>query len=186
MQIRPVQPADVDLLTEIDGTIESLEYLHVERAGEGLGLSWKLDERPLRERLVRSNPIDDDRRFIVKQIATGADEGMALMAEHEDVPVALLVASYDVARGTLRLIDLRVDFDHRREGLATALIYQAITEARDRDLRAVSAETTTDNIPAARLLGKCGFDVAGLDAKRHTNHDLVKESVTLFWYAAMD
>ena len=60
MQIRPVQPRDLDLLSEIDGTVESSQYLHVERTGEGLGSAWRLHERPLRERLVRSNPIDDD------------------------------------------------------------------------------------------------------------------------------
>jgi hypothetical protein len=50
----------------------------------------------------------------------------------------------------------------------------------------VAAETTTDNWPAAMLLTKCGFDLAGLDERRRTNHDLVKEAVTLFWYAALD
>jgi GNAT superfamily N-acetyltransferase len=186
MQIRPVQAADVDLLTEIDGTIESLQYLHVDRAGEGLALSWKLEERPLRERLVKSNPIDDDRRFILRQIVTGADEGFALLAEHDDMPVALLVATPDEAAKTFRLHELRVDYDHRRQGLATALIYQAISAARERELRAVAAETTTDNHPAALLLAKCGFDVAGLDERRRSNHDLVKEAATLLWYASLD
>jgi GNAT superfamily N-acetyltransferase len=187
MQIRPVKPADLDLLSEIDGTIESSKYLHVERSGEGLaGLGWKLHERPVRERLVRSNPLDDDRRFIVRQVASGAEEGLALMAEHEDVPVALLVASADPSAGILRVNELRVDFDHRREGLGLALIYQAISHARELELRAVAAETTTDNWPAAMLLTKCGFDLAGLDERRRTNHDLVKEAVTLFWYAALD
>jgi len=187
MQIRLVKPPDLDLLREIDGTIESSQYLHVERSGEGLaGLSWKLHERPMRERLVRSNPLDDDRRFIARQVASGAEEGLALMAEHEDVPVALLVATTDPAAGILRVHEVRVDFDHRREGLGLALIYQAISHARDSDLRAVAAETTTDNWPAAMLLTKCGFDLAGLDERRRTNHDLVKEAVTLFWYAALE
>lgn len=187
MQIRPVQTADLDLLSEIDGTVESSQYLHVERSGEGLsGLGWKLHERPLREKLVRSNPIDDERKFVARQVVTGADEGMALLAEHEDVPVALLVATPDPAARILRIHELRVDYDHRREGLGLALIYHAITEARNRELRAVSVETTTDNWPAAMLLAKCGFDVAGLDERRRTNHDLVKEAVTLFWYAALD
>jgi GNAT superfamily N-acetyltransferase len=186
MQIRPVEPRDLDLLSEIDGTVESSQYLHVERTGEGLGTAWRLHERPLRERLVRSNPIDDDRRFVIKQIVTGGDDGVALMAEHDGVPVALLAASPDFAAGTLRIHELRVDFDYRRQGIATALIYQAIAAARDGELRAVAAETTTDNHPAALLLAKCGFDVAGLDAQRRSNHDLVKEAVTLFWYAALD
>ena len=50
----------------------------------------------------------------------------------------------------------------------------------------MTAESTTDNVPAARFLLKCGFDLSGLDASRFSNHDLVKESVTLHWYAALD
>jgi ribosomal protein S18 acetylase RimI-like enzyme len=186
MDIRPVTPADLDLLSEVDGTIDSREYLHVERTGAGLEASWKLQRRPLRERVVRPNPLDDEKTFAVKQIATGADEGLALLAEHDGMPVALVVAQPDAARGVLRLLELRVDFDARRQGLATALVYAVITEARTRELRAVLAETTTDNVPAADLLARSGFELAGLDERRTSNHDLVKEAVTLVWYASLD
>jgi RimJ/RimL family protein N-acetyltransferase len=186
MEIRPVTPADLDLLSEIDGTVESSQYLHVERGGEKLGMSWRLHERPLRERLVRPNPMSDDQRLAVKMIATGADEGVAIMVEHDGMPVALATAVPEPWLGTLRLVDLRVDFDLRRQGLASALLYAVIAEARSRELRAVSTETTTDNIAAANVLAKCGFELAGLDDRRRSNHDLVKESVTLFWYASLD
>jgi len=42
---RPISIAIID----IDGTITSVNYLHVERTGEGVGQSWKLDERPLQQ-----------------------------------------------------------------------------------------------------------------------------------------
>jgi ribosomal protein S18 acetylase RimI-like enzyme len=201
MELRPVQTKDLDLLSEIDGTIQSRDYLHVERSapptpagGEAdddgaappLAAGWRLAQRPLRERLVRPNPLGDDARLVVKMIATGADEGLALMAEHDGMPVALAVATPDHARGVLRLVDLRVDFDTRRQGLATALLYSVVAAARDAELRAVAAETTTDNAPAAALLAKCGFELAGLDERRLSNHDLVKETVTLFWYMSLD
>jgi len=186
MQLRTVTPVDLDLLTEIDATIESSHYLHVERSGEAMSPGWRLQERPLRERMVRPNPIDDERRLILKMIATGADEGVALLAEHDGLPVALAAAVPDRALSTLRLVDLRVDFDMRREGLGSAMLYAMITSAKESNLRAVTVETTTDNIPAARLLARCGFEIAGLDERRRSNHDLVKEAVTLFWYASLD
>ena len=186
MEIRPVTPADLDDLAEIDGTIESGTYLHLDRAGEGLAISWKLSERPLRETRILPNRLDDDRRFLLKQVASGIEEGMALLAEHDEVKVALLLAQLEPARKAIRIHDLRVDFDHRREGLATALLFQTINAAREQGLRAVAAETLTDNLPGAMLLQKCGFELAGVDAQRLTNHDLVKESATLFWYAALD
>lgn len=186
MQIRPVTPADLGGLYEIDGTIESTQYLHLDRAGEGLNVAWKLVERPLREKRTIPNRLDDARQFLLKQIATGADEGIVLIAEHEDVPVAMLLAQVEPGYGTIRVHDLRVDYEYRRNGLATAMIYQIISRAREEGLRAVTAESTTDNLPAARFLLKCGFDLAGLDARRFSNHDLVKESVALYWYAALD
>jgi GNAT superfamily N-acetyltransferase len=186
MEIRPVTPADLDDLAEIDGTIESASYLHLDRSGEGFALTWKLSERPLRETRIRPNRLDDERLFALKQLATGIEEGLALLAEHGGGKVALLVAQVEPARKAIRIHDLRVDFDHRREGLATALLFQTVTTARQQGLRAVAAETLTDNRPGAMLLHKCGFELAGVDAQRQTNHDLVKESATLFWYAALD
>lgn len=107
------------------------------------------------------------------------------MIEHDGTPIGLLVGAPDYDARAFRIHDVRIDFDHRRQGLAMALLYQAIGEAREKEFRAVSAETTTENYPAAQLLLKCGFEVAGLDIKRYSNHDLVKESVAMFWYTEL-
>ncbi|HEV7297862.1 MAG TPA: GNAT family N-acetyltransferase [Tepidisphaeraceae bacterium] len=186
MVIRPATAADVNFVNDIDATLEAAHYLHVDRAGEGLGRSWRLEPRPLRERAIRSYPLSEDAAFTLKQVASGADDGLALVAEHNEQLVALMLAQPDVARQTLRLIDLRVDYDFRRQGLATAMLFSAISHARETQLRAVATETLTDNQPAAAMLVKSGFELAGIDDHRNSNHDLVKETVTLFWYAAMD
>jgi ribosomal protein S18 acetylase RimI-like enzyme len=186
MDIRPIRPGDLDRLIDIDGTIESDDYLHVDRTGEGLAASWKLERRPLRERRMDRNAPNDEAQFLLKQVVTGVEDGLALLAEHDGINVAVLLARVEPEFGTLRIQDLRVDFEHRHEGLGSAMVYKAITDARQRELRAVVAETRTDNVPAAQLLSKCGFELAGLDTRRRTNHDLVKEQVTLHWYAALD
>ncbi len=186
MEVRPVTLADLDAVREIDGTIHSPGYLHVDQSGEGLSLSWKLTERPLREARAVQNRLSDDVAFVLKQIAGGAEDGLTLLAEHDSQPAALMVAQADNSFGTLIIRELRVDFDFRRQGLATAMLFHSITTAREQEIRAVSVETLTNNIPAARLLSKCGFEVAGIDVKRRSNHDLVKELATLFWYAALD
>jgi ribosomal protein S18 acetylase RimI-like enzyme len=66
------------------------------------------------------------------------------------------------------------------------MLYQLLAVARNQELRAVRAETPASNYPAIRLLRKIAFELAGLDTHRHSNHDLVKEQVTLLWYAALD
>jgi ribosomal protein S18 acetylase RimI-like enzyme len=186
MHIRPATPADLDRLIDIDGTVESTQYLHLERIGEGLSIGWKLEQRPLRNKLIEANPLDDEQKFLLKQILSGADEGIVLVAEHEDQPVALAMAQAKPERGTMELLDLRVDYDQRRQGLATVMIYQIIQAAKDQSLRAVSAETRTSNLPANMLLQKLAFEMAGVDTHRHSNHDMVKESATIFWYAALE
>jgi RimJ/RimL family protein N-acetyltransferase len=187
MQIRPATTTDLAGLQEIDGTVESTRYLHLEQAeGEGLALSWRLDERPTRQKLIEPNRLDDDATFTLKQVVGGAEEGTAMVVEIDDQPVALVLARPDPAAGTIRIVDLRVDYDFRRQGMGTALIYALIHQAREAGVRAIAAETLTNNLPAGALLAKCGFQLSGIDTRRRSNHDVVKEAVTLFWYAALD
>jgi ribosomal protein S18 acetylase RimI-like enzyme len=186
MQIRPANPKDLDLLPDIDGTVESTRYLHLEYTGEGLAAAWRLEERPLREKLIDPNRLGDEATFLLKQIVSGADEGMVLVAEHDEAPVALLVAHLRPERQTMHVVDLRIDYEQRRQGIATAMLYQLIGLARELEMRAVSAETRTNNLPAGQLLAKCGFELSGVDTRRESNHDVVKEAATLFWYATLD
>lgn len=186
MEIRSVRPEDLKNLAEIDGTLHASHYLHVDAAGEGIARSWRLEERNFRSPQVFSNPLSDEANFLARQIVLGAEEGVAILAEHDGIAAALLVADLEPQFRTLRIGELRVDSDFRRQGLATAMIYQTIAFGREQGVRAVCTQTLTSNGPAHRLLAKCGFDLAGVDTRRLTNHDLVKESSTLFWYAAMD
>lgn len=186
MQIRPASSADTLQLREIDGTIESTRYLHLHCSGEDLAPVWRIEERSLREKLILVNPLGDEVWYAVRQIVSGEDEGLALVAEHEDVVVASLVAQAWPTTGALRVMDIRVDYDHRRQGIGFTLLCQAIQHARELQLRAVSARTLTNNVPAAHFLLKLGFQLTGLDTHRQSNHDLVKERVTLFWHAALD
>ena len=181
---------DLPGLQEIDGTVESSRYLHLDYAAaadeEQVTHAWRLEERPARQKLIESNRLDDDAVFTLKSIVSGAEEGIALLIEHDDQPLAMLLARPDPAAGTVRIVDLRVDYDYRRQGMGTALVFALIQQARQQEVRAVAAETLSNNQPAGALLAKCGFELSGVDTRRRSNHDLVKEAVTLFWYAALD
>jgi len=112
-------------------------------------------------------------------------EGIALVAEHDGRPVAAALGMPAVNIGIFRLIDLRVDFEFRRQGLASAMMFQMIQEARRRGLRAVMVESAADDFPMLQLLIKLGFEPSGLDTHYRSNHDLVKESVVLFFYLTL-
>src|SRR3954464_8462752 len=130
MNIRALNPGDLRFLADIDATIESTEYLHVDRGTTAddalaIGMQLSIEPRPLRGgKQITSNPLDDDVTLAMKQLATGADEGIALVAEHDGQLVAVAIAQPDPARGTLRLLDVRVDYDFRRQGLGTAMVFQ--------------------------------------------------------------
>jgi GNAT superfamily N-acetyltransferase len=186
MQIRAGQVGDLERLNDVVGTIESNDYVHVEREGDGLTTAWRLSERPLRERRLDLNPLRDDTRFVAKSVLEGIDEGHVIVAEHAGELVGLTVAEADLERGTLNLTDLRVDFDFRRQGIGIAMLFQIIAHARESGMRAVTATTLTNNLPAARFLLKAAFDLGGVDTHFASNHDLVKEAVAMFWYAALD
>jgi RimJ/RimL family protein N-acetyltransferase len=186
MQIRPMNMGDMDRLGDIDATVESADYLHLEITGEGMQKSWRLEQRPMREKRIAANPLSEDARFLVRQCLSGTDEGVLLVAEHEGMIVGLLVARPDPDRRAMRLIDVRIDYDFRRQGVGTAMLFQLIQNTRQADLRAVTAQVKTNNHPANAFLAKCGFDLAGVNTHRDSNHDLVKEEVTLYWYAALD
>jgi GNAT superfamily N-acetyltransferase len=182
MEIRPLRPDDVDLLRDIDATSESSRYLHVDESGSGLTLTWRIDERPLREKRTDHHPLADDQLFLARQITSGHLEGLAVGIDYDADLRALLLATFDLDRKLLLINDIRVDLDLRRQGIATALMYQAIQAAHERELRALHAITRSDNIPAATFLARAGFKLAGLDTLRDTNHDLVKEQASLLWY----
>ena len=186
MHLRSATVSDLEHLIDLDGTIESTQYLHVEKSGEGLALAWRLEPRPRREKLIDANAVNDDRKFEIKQVITGVEDGIAVAGEHDGQLMALGIAVVDPTFNLMRIIDLRVDYDQRRQGIGSALLYQIISHAREKELRAVSAVTLTNNLPAAAFLQKAAFDMTGLDTHRMSNHDLVKESASLFWYAALD
>jgi GNAT superfamily N-acetyltransferase len=181
MTTRPATAADVPAIGEIDSVIESTSYLHVEQSVAEGTVGWRLERRPLREKLIEPHALDDDTRFALRQVAGGGDEGLCIVAEHDGEVVASLLAQPREA-DTLLLLDLRVDCARRREGLATVMLFQMIEHATNAGHRAASVVTLTNNDPAYQMLTKLGWHLSGIDTRRNTNHDLVKERASLVWY----
>lgn len=186
MELRAAHLADLSMLLDIDGTIRSPGYVHVSAACPGVSGSFALEPRTLSRAWEDRNLLGDELSFQLKQVLQGVEEGVALLAELEGEVVGSLLAAERRAEKTLHICDLRIDWDYRRQGIGTALAYTAIGEARKRGLRALSVETHSGNLPAALMLQRCGFELGGMDTRRYSNHDLVRERVALFWYASLD
>ncbi len=200
MGVRAMTARDLDALIEIDGTIESETYLHIistadDGDGDSLKRAFTFEPRKLGEPAILANRLDqpagEETLFMYRQVVRGIEEGEASVIEVAGTLMASMVAVIRPESGLLELIDLRVDYDSRREGLATALLFSLVSAARqraehDQTTRAILAQVAAKNVPAMRLLAKAGFELAGVDTRRRTNHDLVKEAATLFWYQSID
>ena len=199
--IRPMAEADLDDLIEIDATIESDRYLHVaapqSERDEALAFGWSLEPRAFSERRVESNRLDaktgpgSELMFDYRQTVRGVQEGVALIVEAGGQPAGALLARHDPARRLLLLDDVRVDYDLRREGFGSALLYHLIGLGRQRaedqnDARAILAAVPAYNEPAHALLAKIDFQPSGLDTMRQSNHDLVKEAAAVLWTFALE
>ena len=88
---------------------------------------------------------------------------MALIVEVEGRPAAAVVAVPRPQFATFELVDLRVDYDYRRQGFATAMLYQLLGALQGREeVRAVYAEVRA-NTPPQELLARLGFELSGFD-----------------------
>ena len=165
---RSMTPDDLDDLAEIDAAYDVERVLDVERDGDDadpLLTPWRPGWRELDEPRVVANRVEGDVEFAYRQVARGIEEGVALRLDADGLPVAAAVAVLDPAAGVLRLIDLRVDYDARREGYGTTTLYAVVAAAREReDVAAVVAEVGGEAAAMLGLLVKSGFAVVGLDA----------------------
>ena len=185
MTIRPAVAADLPGIMEIDSVIESTHYFHVDQSAGVESASWQLQRRAFPQKLIEPHLLDDDVSFALRQIVSGGDDGLCLIAEHDEAPVASLLAQ--PADGeVLRVRDLRVDCAHRRQGIATVLLFQAIEHAKNEGLRAATIVTAINNAPAYAMLTKHDWNLSGIDTRRESNHDLVKEQASLIWYYETD
>ena len=78
--------------------------------------------------------------------------------------------------------DLAVDSAKRRCGVGRALMQQAITWAKARQLPGIMLETQNVNVAACRFYEQCGFVLGGFDRFLYRGLDPKTEEIALYWY----
>lgn len=180
--IRPLTPADIERLPEMELNFQAEAYLAVEKVVEGLNVTWRLVERPLDPPFISVdyNIDEQDQAEIAQRLKE--NDGLYLVAEHQGRLVALLDLEREAWRDTGMIWNIVVDRAYRRQGLGARLIQRAIAWGRRRGLRALALETQTNNLPACRFYQKMGFQLCGLDDHFYSNRDIELKEVALFWY----
>lgn len=94
--------------------------------------------------------------------AAAGDTDYPLVAEHGSTPVGLTWAKADAANaGLVELLQVWVAPEARGQGIAAALLREAIRWARTRGARAVTLDVTQGDTPAVRLYLREGFRNVG-------------------------
>lgn len=186
--IRQIGLTDILRLAEIDAEFESDRFLDVEKTTDGLGVTWRLVERPLDARF-RSNDFSLDRQQR-EHVAVRLRErdGLYLVAEDERIGklVALLDTERERWRDTAVVWNILIDRAYRRQGLGRELMNRAIAWAREQGLRGIVLEAQTNNIAACLFYQAMGFKLCGLDDHFYSNDDIGVKEVAIFWWYELE
>jgi len=120
-----------------------------------------------------------DREEIKSRMGAGS---LQLVVEDNGRLIALLDAEIESWRRVLRVWNLLVDEEHRRQGIGTGLMHRAEEFGIEHHCRAISVEAQATNWPALGFYTKMGFGICGVDDHYYTNRDLERKEVALFLY----
>jgi ribosomal protein S18 acetylase RimI-like enzyme len=184
MEYKTLTAAHLPRLKEIKAEYVSDRYLRVVRAsGEGAlatGYTFQADEvhPPFRSQglsILRAEDRDE--------ISARMDgRNLQVVVELDGRLIALLDAEVETWRGVLKVWNLLVDEQHRRQRIGTELMHRAGQFAIKNRCRAISVEAQATNWPALSFYTKMGFRVCGVDDHFYTNRDLERKEVALFLY----
>lgn len=112
------------------------------------------DKRPVRALLGRIWPDDYIPEFFDEWVRDRKGRCWVAVEDRAVVGIAKLTLS---ANGEAWLHGLRVDPEHRRRGIATALLDHRLARARRLGARVARLDTSEDNVAVQRLMRRYGF-----------------------------
>jgi len=125
------------------------------------------------------DPTEEELAELRRRLQRG--QGLYLVAEAGGRIVALLEVEPQEWNHTAWVWDILVDWNYRRRGVGRSLMQRAIAWAKERDYRALSLETQSNNINACRFYQRMGFRLTGIREDLYTNEDIAKGEVAIFW-----
>ena len=95
-----------------------------------------------------------------------------LVAVDESLPVGYICVVDDRSSGAARVTDLVVAPEHRRQGIASALLTAVQAWALERGARRLVLEMQSKNQPCIRLAQKFGYEFCGYNDQYYPTQDV--------------
>ena len=93
--------------------------------------------------------------------------------------IAVVETAVEEWSNRLRVTELWIDDDHRRQGIGKALMDIAVDRAREEKRRAIMLETQSRNENAIAFYLAYGFTLIGFNACEYQNNDLDRKEVRM-------
>ena len=158
-------------LKEISSKYTSSHYydVSVRRGSEG----WRIDlARKASDETLNKN-------YRGKLFEDHVEEPRVFSAHVGNEEVGWIELGYDRWNNRMRVWELLVAEDFRKQGIGTLLMNHAILIARQKGARMLVLETQTNNATAIDFYLKFGFELIGLDTAAYSNDDVAKREVRL-------
>ena len=166
-EIRPVNAADIPLLTAIEHSCMSdyVWQLELRREAEQVSATFR------EVRLPRSIPVAYPRNpLLLNDDWTRRDA--VKVAMHEGAPIGYICVNEERASAMARVTDVVVAPDHRRKGAGSALLAAAQAWALERGVRHLILEMQSKNQACIRLAQKFGYEFCGYNDRYYPTQDV--------------
>ena len=156
-------------LKEIGSKYTSSHYydLSVRRDSEG----WRLD--------LARKAFDEtlNKNYRGKLFEDHVQEPRVFAARVGDREVGWIELGYEKWNNRMRVWELLVAEEFRKQGIGTQLMNHAVSFARQKGARMLVLETQTNNATAIDFYLRFGFDLVGLDTAAYSDDDVGKREV---------
>jgi ribosomal protein S18 acetylase RimI-like enzyme len=175
IEIRPANSGDLATLIKMDHSCETNYVWQMESSSDRGQTEIRFRETRLPRSLRLEYP-----RLPVNMADTWTKHGLFLVARLADVSVGYLTLDIDHDNNLARVIDLVVDVNHRRKGIANALLVSAQKWLRTNGVDRVTIEVPAKNFAAISLARKLHYDFGGYVDNYYANRD-----IALFFTASL-
>jgi len=129
--------------------------------------------------VLETLPKPTEKRFEDGLFQDFIDEPRVFTAELEGKQVGWIELGFQKWNKRMRIWELLVKEEFRRNGIGTLLVDHAVKLSRKRRARMLVVETQSCNVPAINFYLKNGFELIGFDVAAYSNEDIKRKEVRL-------